>query len=64
MADSKEFSGKLYDALARRRNLDPASGITKEELNEFWKQMTDKNFDSRLRIFFDMYYTNFYLMIS
>ncbi|XP_042384535.1 putative respiratory burst oxidase homolog protein H [Zingiber officinale] len=54
MADSKEFSGKLYDALARRRNLDPASGVTKEELNEFWKEMTDKNFDSRLRIFFDM----------
>ncbi|WOK95525.1 respiratory burst oxidase [Canna indica] len=54
MAESKEFAGKLFEALARRRNLNPENGITKEELNEFWKEMTDQNFDSRLRIFFDM----------
>ncbi|KAJ3703261.1 hypothetical protein LUZ61_006966 [Rhynchospora tenuis] len=50
----KEFAGELFVALARRRNLEPATGITKEELKEFWEEMTDQNFDSRLRIFFDM----------
>lgn len=50
----KEFAGELFVALARRRNLEPANGITKEELKEFWEEMTNQNFDSRLRIFFDM----------
>lgn len=54
MGDSKEFAGELFVALARRRNLEPEDGITKEQLNEFWEEMTDQNFDSRLRIFFDM----------
>ncbi|TVU36724.1 hypothetical protein EJB05_18669 [Eragrostis curvula] len=54
MADSKEFAGELFAALARRRNLEPEDGITKEQLKEFWEEMTDQNFDSRLRIFFDM----------
>lgn len=54
MADSKEFAGELFVALARRRNLEPEDGITKEQLKEFWEEMTDQNFDSRLRIFFDM----------
>ncbi|KAJ3669155.1 hypothetical protein LUZ60_011105 [Juncus effusus] len=54
MNDSKEFAGELFVALARRRNLEPADGITKDELQEFWGEMTDQNFDSRLRIFFDM----------
>ncbi|KAG0540039.1 hypothetical protein BDA96_03G374400 [Sorghum bicolor] len=54
MGDSKEFAGELFVALARRRNLEPEDGITKEQLKEFWEEMTDQNFDSRLRIFFDM----------
>jgi len=54
MGDSKEFAGELLVALARRRNLEPEDGITKEQLKEFWEEMTDQNFDSRLRIFFDM----------
>ncbi|XP_020113878.1 putative respiratory burst oxidase homolog protein H [Ananas comosus] len=54
MADSKEFAGELFVALARRRNLEPSDGITLDELKEFWEEMTDQNFDSRLRIFFDM----------
>ena len=54
MGDSKEFAGELFAALARRRNLEPEDGITKEQLKEFWEEMTDQNFDSRLRIFFDM----------
>jgi len=54
MGDSKEFAGELFVALARRRNLEPEDGITKEQLKEFWEEMTDQNFDSRLRTFFDM----------
>ncbi|KAG1337958.1 Respiratory burst oxidase-like protein F [Cocos nucifera] len=54
MADSKEFACELFVALARRRNLEPEDGITRDELKEFWEEMTDQNFDSRLGIFFDM----------
>ncbi|RCV28019.1 hypothetical protein SETIT_5G372100v2 [Setaria italica] len=54
MGDSKEFAGELFVSLARRRNVEPEDGITKEQLKEFWEEMTDQNFDSRLRIFFDM----------
>jgi phosphoserine phosphatase len=50
----KEFAGELFVALARRCNVEPTNGITKEELKEFWEEMTDQNFDSRLKIFFDM----------
>lgn len=54
MAESKEFAKELFVALARRRNLEAENGITKDELKEFWEEMTDQNFDSRLQIFFDM----------
>lgn len=54
MADSKEFAVELFEALARRRNLDPENSISIDKLKEFWEEMTDQNFDSRLRIFFDM----------
>ncbi|XP_020596064.1 putative respiratory burst oxidase homolog protein H isoform X2 [Phalaenopsis equestris] len=54
MADSKEFAVELFEALARGRGLDPENSISKDELKEFWEEMTDQNFDSRLRIFFDM----------
>ncbi|OEL22167.1 putative respiratory burst oxidase-like protein H [Dichanthelium oligosanthes] len=54
MADSKEFASEVFVALARRRHINPDDGVTKEQLKEFWEEMTDQNFDSRLRIFFDM----------
>ncbi|KAL5984757.1 hypothetical protein ACLOJK_041379, partial [Asimina triloba] len=54
MKDSKEFALELFDALSRRRRL-KADKISKDELQEFWLQITDKSFDSRLQIFFDMY---------
>ncbi|XP_077227424.1 putative respiratory burst oxidase homolog protein H [Tasmannia lanceolata] len=54
MTNSKEFAGELFDTLARRRNLEIKTGISKDELREFWTEMTDQNFDSRLQIFFDM----------
>ncbi|XP_043705985.1 respiratory burst oxidase homolog protein C-like [Telopea speciosissima] len=51
--ESKEFAGELFDALARRRNITGAS-INKAELREFWDQISDQSFDSRLQTFFDM----------
>ncbi|XP_077226750.1 respiratory burst oxidase protein F isoform X4 [Tasmannia lanceolata] len=53
MKDSKEFALEVFDALSRRRRLKSAK-ISKEELYEFWSQITDQSFDSRLQIFFDM----------
>uniref|UniRef100_A0ACD5U2L2 Uncharacterized protein n=1 Tax=Avena sativa TaxID=4498 RepID=A0ACD5U2L2_AVESA len=54
MADSKEFAGEVFVAMARRRKIDPEQGLTKEQLKDFWEEMSDNNFDARLRIFFDM----------
>lgn len=51
--ESKEFAGELFDALARRRNIN-SQMINKEELKEFWEQISDQSFDSRLQTFFDM----------
>ncbi|PKA52092.1 Respiratory burst oxidase like protein E [Apostasia shenzhenica] len=57
MADSKEFAGRLFDALARRRR-QSLEMITKEELKDFWLQISDQSFDARLQIFFDIVDTN------
>lgn len=51
--ESKEFAGKLFDALARKLDIKEDS-ITKEQLNEFWAQISEQGFDSRLQTFFDM----------
>lgn len=56
MKESKEFAGELFDALTRRRSIS-GDKITKEELREFWDQIADQSFDSRLQTFFDMYIT-------
>ncbi|XP_010261399.1 PREDICTED: respiratory burst oxidase homolog protein A [Nelumbo nucifera] len=53
MRDSEEFALELFDALNRRRRI-KMDKISKEELHEFWCQITDESFDSRLQIFFDM----------
>ncbi|KAM7517610.1 hypothetical protein LguiB_016572 [Lonicera macranthoides] len=53
MADSKEFALGVFDALARRRG-QKTRMITKEELHEFWLQISNQSFDARLQIFFDM----------
>ncbi|GAY39201.1 hypothetical protein CUMW_042540 [Citrus unshiu] len=53
MRDSKEFALELFDALSRRRRL-KVDKISREELYEYWSQITDQSFDSRLQIFFDM----------
>ncbi|KAL8226558.1 hypothetical protein R6Q57_016390 [Mikania cordata] len=51
--DSKEFAGELFDALSRRRNI-TGDLINKAQLKEFWDQIADQSFDSRLQTFFDM----------
>lgn len=53
MVDSKEFAVGIFDALARRRG-QKVTRITKEELYDFWLQLSDQSFDARLQIFFDM----------
>ncbi|KAK4740745.1 hypothetical protein SAY87_024333 [Trapa incisa] len=51
--DSKEFANELFRALAQRRNI-TGDSINKEQLREFWEQISDESFDSRLQTFFDM----------
>ncbi|XP_051135758.1 respiratory burst oxidase homolog protein C-like [Andrographis paniculata] len=51
--ESKEFAGELFDALSRRRNI-AGGNITKSQVKEFWDQIADQSFDSRLQTFFDM----------
>lgn len=54
MVGSEEFAGEVFDALARRRGI-TTTVLTKEELREFWEQLSDQSFDARLQTFFDMY---------
>ncbi|PIN26099.1 Ferric reductase, NADH/NADPH oxidase [Handroanthus impetiginosus] len=55
MGDSKEFAMGVFDALERRRRRRRRTGkITKAELFEFWRQISDHSFDARLQLFFDM----------
>ncbi|CAK7324916.1 unnamed protein product [Dovyalis caffra] len=54
LGDSKEFAGEIFDAIARRKNIFTANGITKDQLKLFWEDMTKQDLDSRLGIFFDM----------
>nr|GLL21458.1 respiratory burst oxidase homolog protein C-like [Ipomoea trifida] len=51
---SEEFAGELFDALCRRRNITIDDSINKAQLREFWEQIADQSFDSRLQMFFDM----------
>ncbi|XP_021756720.1 respiratory burst oxidase homolog protein E-like [Chenopodium quinoa] len=51
--DSKEFAVGIFDALARRKR-QRLSKISKEELQDFWLQLTNQSFDARLQIFFDI----------
>lgn len=65
MKDSKEFALEMFDAVSRRRRL-KVEKINRDELYEYWSQITDQSFDSRLQIFFDMYarVSLFYLLID
>ncbi|XP_062091819.1 respiratory burst oxidase homolog protein B-like [Humulus lupulus] len=50
---SSDFADKLFDALARPRGITSAS-VLKDELYEFWEQITNQSFDVRLETFFDL----------
>lgn len=54
MKESNEFACELFDALARRRGITSCCA-TKEELREFWEQISDHSFNARLQTFFDMW---------
>ncbi|KAI5084758.1 hypothetical protein GOP47_0000927 [Adiantum capillus-veneris] len=60
MKESKEFALELFDALCRRHdqslqgNLNYDHGISKADFHDMWKRISNPNFDSRMRIFFDM----------
>ncbi|OIV97039.1 hypothetical protein TanjilG_11556 [Lupinus angustifolius] len=51
--ESEAFAGELFDALCRRREIQGIS-INKAQLKDFWDQISDQSFDSRLKTFFDM----------
>ncbi|XP_039055199.1 respiratory burst oxidase homolog protein D-like isoform X1 [Hibiscus syriacus] len=53
MNQSKEFASDLFEALARRHNVN-GSSIHKIQLKRFWDQISSESFDSRLQTFFDM----------
>jgi len=53
-AESKDFAGELYEALARRRKVCAENGITLDEVKVFWEDMTNRDLESRLQVFFDM----------
>ncbi|KAM6599986.1 respiratory burst oxidase homolog protein E [Cannabis sativa] len=53
MLDSKEFAVGIFDTLVRRRR-QRIDRINKEELHDFWLQISDQSFDARLQIFFEM----------
>ncbi|KAG5106424.1 hypothetical protein JHK82_043394 [Glycine max] len=49
-AESKDFAGELYEALARRRKVYAENGISLDEAKVFWEDMTNKDFESRLQV--------------
>ncbi|XP_062091817.1 respiratory burst oxidase homolog protein B-like isoform X2 [Humulus lupulus] len=51
--DSSDFTNELFDALARPRDITSAS-LLKDELHEFWEQITNQSLDVRLETFLDM----------
>ncbi|XP_062091208.1 respiratory burst oxidase homolog protein E isoform X2 [Humulus lupulus] len=53
MLDSKEFAVGIFDTLVRRKR-QKIDKINKEELHDFWLQISDQSFDARLQIFFEM----------
>lgn len=51
--NSKDFALELFNALARKRRM-TGDMINKKEFKDFWEQISDQHFDSRLMTFFDM----------
>jgi hypothetical protein len=53
MEGSDEFALQVFDSLARKRGI-VKEVLTKDELKDFWEQLSDQGFDNRLQTFFDM----------
>ncbi|KAJ3688500.1 hypothetical protein LUZ61_017664 [Rhynchospora tenuis] len=53
MQGSEEFSAQVFDALARRRGI-TAQLLTRDQVLDFWEQLSNRSFDARLQTFFDM----------
>ena len=53
MEGSDDFAMQMFDSLARKRGI-VKEVLTKDELKEFWEQLSDQGFDNRLQTFFDM----------
>ncbi|KAL2635068.1 hypothetical protein R1flu_006547 [Riccia fluitans] len=53
MKESKEFASELFEALTRRKGK-RVDAITQDDLYEYWVQISDQGFDSRMQIFFDL----------
>ncbi|XP_002457825.1 respiratory burst oxidase homolog protein B isoform X2 [Sorghum bicolor] len=53
MDGSDEFAVQVFDSLARKRGITKQL-LTKDELKDFWEQLSDQGFDNRLQTFFDM----------
>ncbi|KAF3437654.1 hypothetical protein FNV43_RR20410 [Rhamnella rubrinervis] len=51
--ECKEFAVELFLVLARRHKISGDS-INKTQLRDFWEQISDESFDSRIQTFFDM----------
>ncbi|KAI9161756.1 hypothetical protein LWI28_020402 [Acer negundo] len=51
--DSKEFAGELFRAVAQKHKINGES-INKTQLEDFWRQISDESFGSRLKTFFDI----------
>ncbi|KAK2651473.1 hypothetical protein Ddye_011329 [Dipteronia dyeriana] len=51
--DSKEFAGELFRAVAQKHKINGES-INKTQLEDFWHQISDESFGSRLKTFFDI----------
>ncbi|KAL4559836.1 hypothetical protein LXL04_031982 [Taraxacum kok-saghyz] len=52
--ESKEFAEELFVAVVQRRGWNIGDSINKVQMKEFWDEISDQSFDSRLRIFLDM----------
>ncbi|CAJ2641340.1 unnamed protein product [Trifolium pratense] len=50
---SENFGGELFDGMCRRKHMVQDS-IDKAVMKEFWEQISEPKFDSRLKTFFDM----------
>lgn len=62
MDGSDEFAVQMFDSLARKRGI-VKQVLTKDELKDFYEQLTDQGFDNRLRTFFDMLVLSCFLSV-